>query len=204
MSKRTKADPNAPPPLDIAYRQAAAYALYVQGGTDEQIAEQIRQLPGAPARYTKLQAFNDVQAVIRDDLARLPAHKDNHPAHTHIQLDRLNQMFAAIWPYAIKGDPGSINIAMKLMGAMDAYRGLFPKDEAANQPRGASMAGGSATPNTELPRITEIVVEVGGTSTHLMMATDPARAQNIIDITPEQHGGTNGTNGTNGHHRELG
>lgn len=202
MPKQLPVDPNAPPPLDVAYRQAAAYALYVQGGSYEQIAEQIRSLPGAPARYSKRHAHADIESIIRDDLQNIPDHRDNHPAHKRVQLERLNQLFSGIWPYALKGDPGSINVVLKLMERMDSYMGLFPKEEAANQPRGASMAGGNAAPSTELPRIREVVVELpapGGTSqVTLMMPTDPR----VIDVTPSQNGGngSNGSNGSNGHH----
>ena len=157
----------------MALRRQMAVDLRLQGGSYRLIAETMRGQQGVSASYSEGAAHGDVQT----ELDRVKGHMlDSADRIKTRQLLQIQEMFAAVYPYAKQGDVASLDRCMKLLHYEAELLGLFPQAEKA-QPRGAG--GGTMTTitdNATTLTIREVVVQLNG--------VDGESVADMLDVTP--------------------
>lgn len=146
FKNRSKTSPQR---VKIFKRQAAATELRSQGGSYEQVAETLRGLPDEERKnlavgdgYDRSSAYKDVQEFIKRTLEEA---RESVEELRQIELDRIEQMWQAVFPYAIKADLSSVGVCLRLQDQRAKYfPGLQIKVGEDKTPRGASNAGGES------------------------------------------------------------
>ncbi len=151
-----------------------ALTLRRQGGSYRKIADQLATQPGISDKYSEGSAYSDVMA----ELLRMSATmSETADAVRYLELERIDEMFASIWPYAKQGDYQAIERVLRLMEARGKYLGLFATEKAG--PRGAGGVNSTTTTMTNdgtTLSIREVIVQLTG--------VDPETAPDMIDVTP--------------------
>jgi len=146
--------------IALEERQYLALSLRKQGGNYREIAATLRQQEGVSSKYNEAQAYKDVTNA----LGRLRAeYAEAAEPYRVLELERIDAMFSALWPYAEKGDPACVDRILRLMHQRSRYIPGLYTEESLKGPRGASMSIGLGSANGA-PVITEVFIELRGES----------------------------------------
>jgi hypothetical protein len=115
-------NPAAPQKVVAAERQALALALRKQGGSYRKIAETLKKQPGINPKYAPSTAYHDVMAALK----KLNEHNEELATEVRrLELERLDDLHAMLWPKAIKGDFASLDRVLGLMDRRARYLSLY-------------------------------------------------------------------------------
>jgi hypothetical protein len=153
-NKKTKVTAKtAPQRIEATIRRQHAVALRVQGGTFRAIAETMRENLGDTlgnddgGYYDERDAYGDVKYEL-DRVNRET--REGIDEIKRMELLRIDELWAVLWPYALQGDLASIQGIMALQNQRARYEGIFDKQE-------SGKSGVNAT-----TKITEVVIELRG------------------------------------------
>ncbi len=148
-------DTTSPRTVRLEMRENVALNLRMQGGGYRIIAATMRDggVEGVPKGYNPSMAFKDVIGALNRLNSQYAEQAD---AYRRLELERLDVMWAAMWPYAEKGDAMAIERCLRLMGQRARYiPNLYVEEKS---PKGVISVGvsGSSGP----PTITEVLIEL--------------------------------------------
>jgi len=183
VKRSVRTSKNSPGRIAKLERQNIALELRKQGGTYQQIAEQMRTLEGVPDTYSMNTVYRDISAALQD-LREICTEKVEEVAT--INLLRIDTMFQKNWEFASKGDQAAMVRAMELMERADKYNG-YNTYLRAQQQQSASVSFASEG-GTAPPRIREIVVHLQ-TNEPPPETASPIEEANAETSSPETQGG---------------
>lgn len=174
--------------LALAERRYLAVELRKQGGTYRQIAEQLRtNVPGISPGYDEAAAWRDVN----HELERLVKEtRDRQAALRQLELERIDTMHQAIWPFAEKGDGAAIDRVLRLQDQRAKYLTLFPRETKAAQT--TVTMGDGTTAQQGPPAIKEVVVNLTMDDPRHDQQPDPDLPPDADDEGDEDEGDEDG------------
>jgi hypothetical protein len=117
----------APAKLSAEDRQFLALSLRKQGGSYRQIAKALREQGKASPRYSEGAAYKDVIAA----LERQRTERAETVEQVRVlELERLDDLHAKLWPKAIGGDYMAFDRVVGLMGLRARLLGLYQNNNA--------------------------------------------------------------------------
>ncbi len=128
--------------IELAERRRLAVQLRKQGGTFRQIADQLRKVGGVGEKYSHTDAYRDVM----HELKRIEEEAaEDVVALRRLELERLDEMWAALWGAFKKGDYAAFDRLITVMNQRGRYLPVFDfSDKAVN----LTVAGGLEVTNT--------------------------------------------------------
>lgn len=114
--------PGRPDLLKLAERRLIALELRKLGGSYRKIAEQMAEMEGISPDYSESQAYRDVMACLKE----LREKREEESANVlRLELERVDDLWAAYYPKAKKGDYAALDRCMTLMDKRARYLGLY-------------------------------------------------------------------------------
>lgn len=135
--------------IELAQRRLMALQLRRQGGSFRQIAAQMSKIEGISPDYSEAQAHRDVKA----ELGRINRMcRDDAEECRQLELERLGELFARLWPGALKGDLAAMDRCLAIMRRQAELEGYNPTAKV--------QVGGIPKGEGGVPiQITEVIVE---------------------------------------------
>lgn len=106
---------------NIADRRTRALQIRKQGATYRKIAEIMRKYPDISPKYSEERAHSDVIAELR---RIMDENKELAEEIVQLECERMDALLAAVWNAAMKGDPASVQQALKIMDRRADLLGL--------------------------------------------------------------------------------
>jgi len=122
MADNLQNNPTAPARLRREDREFAALTLRKQGGSYRRIAEALRQRGVVSKGYSERNAHADVIAAL--ERQRTDRAETVEQARV-LELERLDELFAKLWPKAVAGDYMAFDRVTGMMGMRARLLGLY-------------------------------------------------------------------------------